>query len=386
MKVKKINESLLAEETLGQAAADYDKNKELNKANKELQSAKDKKIAQKFDKIGDVEFVAWDGAKGEVEEALDRALENAFDAELEDRVSGDNVLLVGRAGTGKTERIKKWAQQRGLDLEQYQVQSLDPTDLAGIIGRSESDPEYASRLGNKEFHRLDNPNAILFLDEINRASEAVLGSLLTLVQNHKIVDPKAPGGMKTLPFKFTVAAMNPESIEYEVTPLDMAMKTRFRKYQVEADNEFQKDFYNDWIPKLIKIAEQKKNPRLMLKRQRQLALANALMESDLFRWDDEREEALANEAGFPALNPRTLTEALLSCDGTKEDFLDIFVHRCNPAKLELVEDILDSYDDVEVDDEANSVFKKYDNPFAKKRETASDKLSKSHLLDDFMTN
>ena len=46
----------------------------------------------------------------------------------------------------------------------------------------------------------------------------------------------------------------------------------------------------------------------------------------------------------------------------------------------------DSYDDVEVDDEANSVFKKYDNPFAKKRETASDKLSKSHLLDDFMTN
>ena len=163
MKVKKINESLLAEETLGQAAADYDKNKELNKANKELQSAKDKKIAQKFDKIGDVEFVAWDGAKGEVEEALDRALENAFDAELEDRVSGDNVLLVGRAGTGKTERIKKWAQQRGLDLEQYQVQSLDPTDLAGIIGRSESDPEYASRLGNKEFHRLDNPNAILFV-------------------------------------------------------------------------------------------------------------------------------------------------------------------------------------------------------------------------------
>lgn len=383
MRVKKSN--MLNEETLGQAAANYGKNAEFEKANQELQSAKDKKIAQKFEKIGDVEFVAWQGARGDVENALDRALENAFDAELEDRISGDNVLLVGRAGTGKTERIKNWAKQRGLDLEQYQVQSLDPTDLAGIIGRDDNDPEYASRLGNKEFHRLDNPNAVLFLDEINRASEAVLGSLLTLVQNHKIVDPKEPGGMKTLPFKFTVAAMNPETEGYDVTKLDMAMRTRFGRYLIEADNEFQKEFYNNWMPKLIKIAEDKKNPRLLLKRQRQLAIANALMDSDLFRWDDEREEAKADESGFPALNPRTLTEALLSCDGTKEDFLDVFVHKCNPAKLELVEDILDSYDDIEVDDKANSVFTKYENPFAKKRETASDKLNKSHLLDDFMT-
>ena len=385
MKIKKINESLLTEETLGQAADNYESSSEKRAKEK----AKAQKIAQKFEKIGGVEYVAWDGPRGEVEDALDRALKNSNriarknDKNGTNVVSGDNVLLVGRAGTGKTERIKNWAKQRGLDLEQYQVQSLDPTDLAGIIGRDEADPEYASRLGNKEFHRLDNPNAVLFLDEINRASEAVLGSLLTLVQNHKIVDPKAPGGMRTLPFKFTIAAMNPASIEYDVTELDMAMQTRFKHYQVEADNEFQKRFYENYFAK--EIANEDDPEELQILRG-QAGIANALMSSDLFQWDDERAEHQAHEAGFPALNPRTLTQCLWDCDGTKEDFLDLFPHTCNPAKLELVEDILDSYDDVEVDDEANSVFKKYDNPFAKKRETASDKLSKSHLLDDFMTN
>lgn len=373
MRIKKINESILDEATLGQVAQEDPTAAETVKKDPTA-----KKIATKFETIGGVEYAAWNGAKGEVEEALDRALRNANRIQKKnskngtDRVSGDNVLLVGRAGTGKTERIKNWAKQRGLDLEQYQVQSLDPTDLAGIIGRDDSDPEYAQRLGNKEFHRLDNPNAVLFLDEINRASEAVLGSLLTLVQNHKIVDPKGPNGMRTLPFKFTVAAMNPPSIEYDVTELDMAMQTRFKFYQVEADNEFQKMFYDDYFKK--EIRENRDDPEELKILKGQAAIANTLMSSEQFYWDDEREEHEAHENGFPALNPRTLSQCLWDCDGTKEDFLDLFVHTCNPAKLQMVEDILEDYEDV--DDEANSVFQKYENPFAAKRENNLDKLNK----------
>lgn len=373
MRIKKINESILDEATLGQVAQEDPTAAETIKKDPTA-----KKIATKFETIGGVEYAAWSGAKGEVEEALDRALRNANRIQKKnskngtDRVSGDNVLLVGRAGTGKTERIKNWAKQRGLDLEQYQVQSLDPTDLAGIIGRDDSDPEYAQRLGNKEFHRLDNPNAVLFLDEINRASEAVLGSLLTLVQNHKIVDPKGPNGMRTLPFKFTVAAMNPPSIEYDVTELDMAMQTRFKFYQVEADNEFQKMFYDDYFKK--EIRENRDDPEELMILKGQAAIANTLMSSEQFYWDDEREEHEAHENGFPALNPRTLSQCLWDCDGTKEDFLDLFVHTCNPAKLQMVEDILEDYEDV--DDEANSVFQKYENPFAAKRENNLDKLNK----------
>lgn len=373
MRIKKINESILDEATLGQVAQEDPTAAETIKKDPTA-----KKIATKFETIGGVEYAAWSGAKGEVEEALDRALRNANRIQKKnskngtDRVSGDNVLLVGRAGTGKTERIKNWAKQRGLDLEQYQVQSLDPTDLAGIIGRDDSDPEYAQRLGNKEFHRLDNPNAVLFLDEINRASEAVLGSLLTLVQNHKIVDPKGPNGMRTLPFKFTVAAMNPPSIEYDVTELDMAMQTRFKFYQVEADNEFQKMFYDDYFKK--EIRENRDDPEELMILKGQAAIANTLMSSEQFYWDDEREEHEAHENGFPALNPRTLSQCLWDCDGTKEDFLDLFVHTCNPTKLQMVEDILEDYEDV--DDEANSVFQKYENPFAAKRENNLDKLNK----------
>ena len=119
MKIKNLNESILTEDTIEQEAA-----KEVKQAARAI----------KADQVVD-----WNGPYGEVEEALDRALKNARRAEKHGRISGDNVLLVGRAGTGKTERIKEWAKQRGIQLHFTDVQSLDPTDLAGIIGRDDSE-------------------------------------------------------------------------------------------------------------------------------------------------------------------------------------------------------------------------------------------------------
>lgn len=355
----------------------------VNRLNEEtLEQAIGKEEAKEINAVaramGGAEVEDWDGPYGEIEEALDRALDNALDAQEDGEISGDNILLVGRAGTGKTERVKKWAKQRHINLVFKDAQVMDPTDLGGIIGRDAEDPDYASKLGNKEFGELDEPNSVLFLDEVNRAGPEVIGSLLTLVQNHLILDPKAKSGKRPLRgMLFTIAAMNPYNPAYKGTSkLDTAMKTRFSKINVEAKREFQAEFFEDYFNKKIQSAKERGNSKKLQRLLGQLNLARTLMASPDFRFDNDDDEAQADLDDVPSLNPRTLTETIKACDGTKESFLKIYLEKCNPAKYEMVEDILEGYIDVE--DEANAALAYGDsNPFAQKKEkeeTAWDKL------------
>ena len=47
--------------------------------------------------------------------------------------------------------------------------------------------------------------------------------------------------------------------------------------------------------------------------------------------------------------------ALDYCDGTKDDFLDVWNHYCNPKKKRIIEDILGDY--VDIEDKANDAIK-----------------------------
>ena len=363
MKIRKLNE-----ETLEQAISAED--------------AKETKAVARA--MGGADIEEWDGPYGDVEKALDRALKNARRAEKRGKTSGDNILLVGRAGTGKTERVKRWAQQRNINLVFKDAQVMDPTDLGGIIGRDTADPEYAAKLGNKEFGELDEPNSVLFLDEVNRATPEVIGSLLTLIQNHLILDPKAKGGKRPLKgMLFTIAAMNPYNPAYKGTQqLDTAMRTRFSRINVEAKKEFQAEFFEDYYKKELAFAREDGDPEEIQTLMGQLNIARKLMASPDFRFDDDIDEAQAQIDDVPSLNPRTLTETLKACDGTKEDFLTIFMEKCNPAKLEMVEDILEDY--IDVDDEANAALAYGDeDPFAQKKKaekSAWDELKSKNLF------
>ena len=357
-----------------------------------LEQSLTKEEEEKVERYADVlnaedRIASFDGPYGEVEEALDDALESARDAEMMGTVSSDNVLLIGRAGTGKTERVKHWCRQRGIKPFFADVQSMDPTDLAGIIARSDENPKFSSRLGNTEFHKLDEPDSVLFLDEINRATPEVLGSLLTLVQNHLIVDPTAPGNKRRLKgMLFTIAAMNPYNPAYKTGKLDMAMLSRFGQIEVEAKNEFQAEFFKGYFEKALKDLEsQKNNPRYAKLKQKltgQAAIAQTLMASPDFRFDNDDDEYDASDAQKASLNPRSLTAAIQSCDGTKESFLKKFMQKCNPTKREMVEDILEGY--IDVDDEANAALAYGDeDPFAQKKKaekSAWDELTSKNIF------
>ena len=88
-----------------------------------------------------------------------------------------------------------------------------------------------------------------------------------------------------------------------------------------------------------------------------MELAKALLGDNSFEFDTRQDIERSQEEGNGlALNYRTFTQALMASDGTKQDFLDNFSSFCNNQKLNMVKAILADYEDI--DDKANSVFKK----------------------------
>ena len=92
-----------------------------------------------------------------------------------------------------------------------------------------------------------------------------------------------------------------------------------------------------------------------------LGIATALLTSvdPEFKYDTDKEEAEHDDEDmFQPLTYRTLKLALDDCDGTKDDFLEVWPEFINEDKLPMAEAILRDY--VDVKDKANSVFDEFD--------------------------
>lgn len=290
----------------------------------------------------------------EVINTLDRSLSIAKRKQRRgDRSDFPNVLLISDAGFGKTEMVKQWAKSRGIHLVSKNLGTMGPEAFGGIIARDADDPHHATRLGTNEMAKaLDEPNSVLFLDEYNRSKTEVRGAVLSLVQNHVVWDPAEPTGERFLDnFLFTVAAINPPNGAYVgAKEMDPAEMSRFYSVNIAPDPDEHLEF-------LEKAYTQELNDETLSDEERaeirgRLALARALLTNEDFTYDssEEVEEGRENPSYRP-LNYRSLKLALDRSNGTKEDFLSVWPHICNPAKLSVVRSILAKYKDV--DDKAN---------------------------------
>ena len=265
-----------------------------------------------------------------------------------------NVLLISDAGFGKTEIVRAWAKSRGVNLVQKNLGTMGPEAFGGIIARDADDSRYATRLGTNEMIKaLEKPDSVLFLDEYNRSKTEVRGAVLTLVQNHLVWDPTAPDGERFLEnFLFTIAAINPPNSAYIGTKeMDPAEMSRFYSMHIAPDPEehlaFLEHVYQAEIEDPDAEEEEKKEAR------GRLALARTILKSEDFTYDSSEEvEQGRGDAHYKPLNYRSFKMALDRSNGTKESFLDVWSHYCNPAKLQTIRDILANYKDVE--DEANA--------------------------------
>lgn len=371
----KIKNSLIMEKTLEDAADEYANQKEertyYNKENM-------KKLAQEFDaKITFVDNYYEEDTYDELEYALDEALEAALTDKYNGVTPTINVLAVGRGGTGKTSRINKWAEVRGITLVQKDANTFDPSDMGGLSGRKYTDTgapgEVTTRLASTEFDALMNENTVLFLDEFNRAYEEVRSSLLTLINDHKVPDPRTKNQMRELDgMLFTVAAMNPPDPHNQANLLSIPMLSRFGVVEVESNLQLQLKY----LQNLYKEYSKNLHPKTIRENKGRLRLATALLTHENFKWDGDDEERELHYIQRPNLSPRTLTNALKASKGQKDLFLNAISRFCNPDRFKEIEEMLGDYHDV--DDKANSVFSAEDipevNPMATKKENNWDKI------------
>ena len=293
---------------------------------------------------------------GQIESELNRALKVNRREIANGGKNFQNVLFVGAAGTGKTARIKAWAKANGVNLVHVLASTMDDTDLSGALSPDNVNG-IVQRLGSTEFDELgDVENSVLFLDEFNRAYESVRGTLLTLIQDHTIPDPRVKGHARFLPnFLFTVAAINPSDGEYNTRKLDAAERSRFKRVDVYSDP---RNTMNYLIKELQRQIDMSTDHEDILEFTRKQDLVRTILGSRDFQFDTPEEiEANSEDNGGNDLitTARSFTNLLWGCDGTKKDFIAQWNNYCNEQKLPLIKAILANYKDKQ--DKANDVLK-----------------------------
>lgn len=351
MKIKKLNESVIVEEIIDnpETVSTKDLVKEIKDGAAEVgaqlidipsaeQQAKDVKELSAL-----LTNVTATADMTDVDKILSRALKTALSGK---RASVDsaypNVLLFGLPGFGKTAAVEQFVKKFGGKLNTMEVdaKTLDVATVGGIPypveDKATGELTQSPIAAKKYWAGLFQPNVILILDEINRAKSNVAGSLLTLINNHKLpwtgTDPVTgkPVNFKFFPnMLFTVGMINPASGHmFKVDRMDPALRRRFPlSWNVSANKtEFLNVLKNRIYGPILSIPTLSDEDRLMY--ERQLDIAEALLTSTAFKFENEAEVIAAFDQGredsteYSYLNYATFTAILFSSDGTKKDFLE----------------------------------------------------------------
>lgn len=134
------------------------------------------------------------------------------------------MLLEGPTGIGKSEIVAEFARRRGISHLIIDLSLLEPPDLVGMPVIRDGRTHYAFP------SELPTEGAgILMLEELNRAELPVMQPALQLLSARRLHAYELPADWSC------VAAINPESDEYQVSRLDPALRARFMELLVHAD-------------------------------------------------------------------------------------------------------------------------------------------------------
>jgi hypothetical protein len=172
---------------------------------------------------------------------------------------GSNVLIIGLPGSGKTASVEDWAKTNNINLVSVNAKNNDlDAYINGYTTKDPDDPHWTTQAFSRNLMSLEEPRSVLFLDEFNRqVKQQIRASLLTLINEHRIVGDGPRGQHEFKNLLFTVAVINPAvSTDRGAAALIDAEKTRFafKLKNMDSDSattiEFLTKFYNKKIKAL----------------------------------------------------------------------------------------------------------------------------------------
>lgn len=153
------------------------------------------------------------------------------------------VMLIGPAGIGKTDVPRQVAEKLDIGFVSYSITHHTRQSALGlpkIVTRTYENEEVltteytASEIitaVRDEIERTGNKNGILFIDEVNCASETLAAPLLQLFQNKTLGQSRIPEGW------ILVMAGNPPEYNKSVKDFDAVTRDRLRIINVEPDSK-----------------------------------------------------------------------------------------------------------------------------------------------------
>lgn len=156
------------------------------------------------------------------------------------RVKEVPVLLISHTGIGKTQSIEHFCNKSNLAYKNIRLAYIEAQDIVGFPQIKEDKMVYIQ----PDFLPSDpQSRGILFFDEINRARIDVLQAVFQLILERELGVGNAEGeNYKLPPDWFIIAAKNPDTEDYYVSPMDSALYNRFLIIPIEFHDLDFKDY------------------------------------------------------------------------------------------------------------------------------------------------